>query len=269
MGGHGSGRKPDVLKSFMKQQSKTMQPQAEIKQPVATEMFLPNLSGVASHPEAEANFLKLDASNDPITDNLTIKKSGGIILTVGSSDATGNESGIDIITNDAARARVGIDGAATKFFVDVANKGEALTIDNDATGAIGGVNITSGADPGHTHTKYSTRTASITVETPTATEDITIFFTNKAITISEMRAVLIGSSTPSVTWTIRHHATDRSNAGNEVVTSGTTTTSTTSGSDVTSFNDATIPSDSFVWLETTAQSGTVTELNVTLVFTED
>jgi len=83
-----------------------------------------------------------------------------------------------------------------------------------------------------------------------------------------MRAVLIGSSTPSVTWTIRH-GSDRSAAGNQVVTGGTTTTSTTTGSDVTSFNDATIPADSFIWIETTAQSGTVTELSVTLIASID
>jgi len=111
--------------------------------------------------------------------------------------------------------------------------------------------------------------APITVENPTGSEDITMFFTAEAVTITEMRAVLLGSSTPSVTWTIRHHATDRNNAGSEVVTSGTTTTSTTSGSDVTSFNDATIVADSFVWLETTAQSGTVTELHVSLRLTRD
>jgi hypothetical protein len=81
--------------------------------------------------------------------------------------------------------------------------------------------------------------------------------------------VLIGAATPSVTWTIRHHATDRSAAGNEVVTGGTTTTSTTSGSDVVAFNDATIPADSFIWLETTAQSGTVTELHITIAYTVD
>ncbi|KKL68158.1 hypothetical protein LCGC14_2127760, partial [marine sediment metagenome] len=76
-------------------------------------------------------------------------------------------------------------------------------------------------------------------------------------------------STPSVTWTIRHHATDRNNAGNAVVTAGTTTTSTTTGSDVTSFDDATIPADSYIWLETTAKSGTVTEIHVTLIGTVD
>jgi len=109
---------------------------------------------------------------------------------------------------------------------------------------------------------------SITVESPADDEDITIFFTKDAITITEMRAVVIGS-TPSVTWTIRHHATDRSNAGAEVVTGGTTTTSTTAGSDVTAFDDATIPADSYVWLETTAQSGTVTEIAISIIYTID
>ena len=112
------------------------------------------------------------------------------------------------------------------------------------------------------------RYKSITIEDPTASEDISAFFTNEAITVTEIRAVLVGSSTPSVTWTVRH-GTDRSAAGAEVVTGGTTTTSTTTGDDVTSFNDATIVADSFVWIETTAQSGTVDELHITIVYTVD
>ncbi|MBV1929113.1 MAG: hypothetical protein KUG81_06330, partial [Gammaproteobacteria bacterium] len=109
---------------------------------------------------------------------------------------------------------------------------------------------------------------SIAIESPTATEDISMFFSNKAITVTEIRAVLIGSSTPSVTWTLRH-GTDRSATGAEVVTSGTTTTSTTTGSDVTSFNDATVVADSFMWFETTAQSGTVDQILLTVIYTED
>jgi hypothetical protein len=109
---------------------------------------------------------------------------------------------------------------------------------------------------------------SITVEDPTSSEDLSIFFTNRAITITEIRAVLVGSSTPSVTWTVRH-GTDRSAAGAEAVTGGTTTTSVSTGSDVTAFNDATIVADSFVWLETTAKSGTVDELHVTVIGTVD
>lgn len=107
----------------------------------------------------------------------------------------------------------------------------------------------------------------ITLESPTSSEDITLFFTDDAITITQLNAVSVGTS-PSLTYTIRH-GTDRSATGNEVVTSGSTTTSTTTGDEVTSFNDATIPAGSWVWLETTAQSGTITNTNVTVEYTRD
>lgn len=117
-------------------------------------------------------------------------------------------------------------------------------------------------------TVVGTPSKSVTLENPTDAEDFGLFFADTAITITAIRAVLVGSSTPSVTWTIRH-GTDRSAAGSEVVTSGTTTTSITSGSDVTSFNDATVLADSFVWLETTAQSGTVDAIELTIFYTVD
>jgi len=104
-----------------------------------------------------------------------------------------------------------------------------------------------------------------TMDDPGASEDIGLFFTEIAITITKMVAVLNGSSSPSLTWTIRHDP-DRSASGAEAVTGGTVTTSTTTGSVVTTFNDATIPADSFVWLETTAQSGTVDQINLTLIY---
>jgi len=95
-----------------------------------------------------------------------------------------------------------------------------------------------------------------------------MFFTQIAITITEMRAVVRGS-TPSVPWFVKHHATDRTNAGTALVTAGTTTTSETAGDDVTSFDDATIPADSFVWLETGTVTGTVAEFHLTIIYTED
>ena len=107
----------------------------------------------------------------------------------------------------------------------------------------------------------------ITVENPEASEDITVMFTDVAITISKVRPILVGT-TPSVTWTLRH-STDRSAAGNEVITGGTVTTATTTGSDITSFDDATIPANSHIWLETTAKSGVVDALSVTFFFDED
>lgn len=108
----------------------------------------------------------------------------------------------------------------------------------------------------------------ITIENPSASEDISWFFANRAITITEIRAVLVQSAaSPSVTWTVRH-GTDRSAAGAEVVTGGTTTTSETAGDDITTFNDATIVADSHVWVETTA-SANAAQLALTIFYIED
>ena len=74
---------------------------------------------------------------------------------------------------------------------------------------------------------------SITVENPSDGDDILIFFTNAAITITEMRSTTVGGT--SVLWSLYHYATDRVNAvasGNEVCTAGTTTsTADTNGID--------------------------------------
>lgn len=106
----------------------------------------------------------------------------------------------------------------------------------------------------------------ITVENPTSSENITMFFTDTAITISQITSLVQGT-TPSVTFSIQHGA-DRS-SGTEVVTGGITETSTTTGTQTTSFDDATIPANSWVWITTNASSGTVTELSVSIEYTED
>ena len=109
---------------------------------------------------------------------------------------------------------------------------------------------------------------SITVEEIGNAEDISMYYVDDASTIVKMVCVLVGSDTPSVTWTIRH-GIDRSAAGAEVTTGGDTTTSITGGSIITSFDDATMVADSFIWLETTAQSGTVLEFNLTIFYRQD
>ena len=106
---------------------------------------------------------------------------------------------------------------------------------------------------------------SMSLENPLVNDELTIFFTEQALTITEIRAVLLGSATPSVQWSL-YHGTNR--------TSGTlihqkTTTSTTTGDDITSITDATIPANSFIWAEIDAQSGTVTEVNITMIGTVD
>ncbi len=108
---------------------------------------------------------------------------------------------------------------------------------------------------------------SMTFESPTSSEDLTFFFIDHAITVAQVRAVLPkGASTPTVTYQLKHH-TDRNDAGNALTTSGAVT-STTIGTDAT-LSDATIPADSWIWLETTAQGGTVPEMTIYLEYTDD
>ena len=97
-----------------------------------------------------------------------------------------------------------------------------------------------------------------------------IHFFNAAVTIQELQATVVGSSTPSVTID-PYHNTNRAGGGGatDILASATAITNTTTGQNLTSFNDATIPIDSWLVLATTAQSGTVTSLTVTFRYTYD
>ncbi len=108
----------------------------------------------------------------------------------------------------------------------------------------------------------------ISVESPTSSEDIPWFSTDVDITVSEMVAV-VGGSSPSVTLSGILHDSDRSAVGNNVLTSGVVVTSETIGHNPPLDGDVTIPGGSFVWLETQAQSGTVENLLVSITYTED
>lgn len=109
---------------------------------------------------------------------------------------------------------------------------------------------------------------SATFLTPGASESITFMHTEVAITIAEIRAVVQGSSTPSVTVQI-YHDTNISGASNTVLTSATAITNTTVGQSLTSFNDATVPADSWLIFVTTAQSGVVDSVTLAIRYTED
>ncbi len=114
---------------------------------------------------------------------------------------------------------------------------------------------------------------SVSIETPTAADDITMFFTPVAITITQMRIAILGSATPGWIADLRHH-TDRSNAGNAVITTPVSSTAAehsaeTTGHDITTFNDATVPANSFVWVETVDVSGTLDQGHLTLRYTID
>jgi hypothetical protein len=108
-------------------------------------------------------------------------------------------------------------------------------------------------------------TKTITIEAPTAADDITFFRTDVAITVVEVIAISTGTS-PSTTYQLRHHS-GRSGGGN-VLTTSSATTATLSG-DVATLSDATISANSWIWFETTAASGTGVTLSINVRYTED
>lgn len=103
---------------------------------------------------------------------------------------------------------------------------------------------------------------------PVVGDNIWLGYAPVDITIARMVAVLQGSSSPSVSWTMKF-ASDRSATGTAVVTAGTTTTNTTTGDVITSMDDPIIPASNHMWLSITAVSGVVSELGFSYDYTDD
>ncbi len=108
----------------------------------------------------------------------------------------------------------------------------------------------------------------IVLENPSNVEDLSFFKTNLAITITKVKAVLVGTTTPSIDFNIKH-ATDRNAAGNDVLNGDKTVSSTTTPTDFTDFDDATIPVNSVLWIETSGKTGSVDQIAITVDFTVD
>lgn len=110
-----------------------------------------------------------------------------------------------------------------------------------------------------------TEEKSILVETPTASEDLTIFHTPEKVQITEVRGVLQGGSVSNV-WVDVKWAADRSAAGTSVLDAAAPVTSTTTGDVLTlgsTVSNLQPAAGSYVWMETSAGGGTGT-LHVSL-----
>jgi hypothetical protein len=110
-----------------------------------------------------------------------------------------------------------------------------------------------------------TLSKTLVIESPTASENITVFRTNVAITLQAINAVITGST--SCTYQVRYSATDRSGAGTSAM-SATACTNTTTGAAAT-ITSASVPANSWVWVVTTASSGPPTSIAIDIRYTED
>lgn len=105
------------------------------------------------------------------------------------------------------------------------------------------------------------QTRAFGMSAPTSSENAMMFFTPVAITVTNVQEALAGTS-PSVTYVI-NYGSSRSSATSTIVAShaATSTTGTAASLNVTS-----IPANSYIWITTSATSGTVNDFNISLSY---
>lgn len=104
----------------------------------------------------------------------------------------------------------------------------------------------------------------ITILNPTGADNVTLFYNTQATPITSIVSLVRGTS-PSITFEVLWDS-NRAGSGTAAVEGGTTVTNTTTGLVTTSLSNTTIPANRYVWIRTTASSGTVTEFSVTVNF---
>lgn len=169
------------------------------------------------------------------------------------------------LTLGTSSTRFIISNASGTFFFDGNTVKEGIQYAADYSSSFTNESLVTKRYVDNAVTGGQTLNKTFTLEEPTASDNITVFRTDVAITVQEVIACSTGSS-PSTTYQLKHH-TDRSNAGNALTTSAATTSTTTG--DTASLSDVTIPANSWVWLETSAASGTDVYLSVDIRYTED
>lgn len=151
--------------------------------------------------------------------------------------------------------------ADMRQIVEAVNPDPPIPRDKQESGA-------EGTPPGEeTIDTYARALASKTlvIEHPTGLENVSFFRLNILANIVKVVAVVKGSSSPSVSWILRHDL-DRSTLGSDIIIAGRTTTNTTTGEVITAIDDGLLPENTFIWLTTSAVSGNVTEFMITVFF---
>lgn len=104
---------------------------------------------------------------------------------------------------------------------------------------------------------------SITISEPLAGDSFTLFRTTKSTTLNSVVGLVVGSSSPSLSYQLRY-ASDRTASGT-AATPVTFINNTTSGAPAT-IQNMPVPSGNYVWLNITAVSGTTSEFNLSVGF---
>ena len=184
--------------------------------------------------------------------------SSGVSGTSGSSGTNGTSGSSG--TNGTSGSS-GVSGTSGSSGVSGTSGSSGVNGTSGSSG-INGTSGSSGVNAGAN--QYDSK--SITIESPTSSENLIMFYAFTGITIMEVESVVYGS-TPSVTIQLTYTA-NVSLSGTNILTTPTAITNTTTGQNLTSFSNANPPDNSWIKLLTTASSGTITLLHVSVRYTK-
>jgi hypothetical protein len=195
----------------------------------------------------------LNVASSPIT------TSGTLAVTA----ATGQTANQFLATPDGSTGAVGLRSIVA---ADIPN----LDAGKIATGTMAAARLGSGTANNTTYlggdqTYHSALLSkAVSFQAPTGSENVTLWYTPVALTITEVAESTQGTS-PSVTYNIRYASTRNAGSPTNVFASNRTVT-TSAGTSVTSFANASIPAGSWIWVITSATAGTVNDFNATIIY---
>jgi len=112
----------------------------------------------------------------------------------------------------------------------------------------------------------SKQSKSISILSPQAGDNITLFYVEADITIENILSVLQGSGSRQVTYSI-YYDSSRSATGTQVVNAESVTSITSA--DTATIATAGVPGGSWVWLNVDSVVATVVEFHLTIVYSID
>ncbi len=112
----------------------------------------------------------------------------------------------------------------------------------------------------------ATQTKSISIPSPTSTDNVTLFFTDTEITVNKIASVLQGIANSNVVFTIQSAESRSNTSPKKIVTNGIICANINQGVITTSFDQAVINANSWIWLTTSFANGGTTEISVTMEF---